>query len=73
MKKQSRHQSVLKRLRGDMKAVVADPTEPYVNPVEPPAAVPARRAPPPGGWPDDEGWREEADVLQGLSGEEPQA
>lgn len=73
MKKQSRHQSVLKRLRNDMNSVVAEPIEPYFTPVEPPTAVPARRVAPPGGWPDDEGWREEVDVLQSISGEEPQA
>lgn len=27
---------------------------------------------PPEGWPDDEGWANEAEVLQGLMGEDPQ-
>ena len=30
------------------------------------------RQPPPGGWPDDEGWDVEAQHYQGMSGEDPQ-
>lgn len=73
MKKQTRHQSLLKQLRNDMQAVVVEPIVPWiVDPEEMPVPV-ERRVPPPGGWADDEGWREEADVFQSISGEEPQA
>ncbi len=50
-----------------------EPVTPWLTEPVAPVNIPERRVPPPKGWPDDEGWREEAEILQSVSGEEPQA
>lgn len=67
-------QQTLKKLRKQLRQLPEpEAVTPWVTEPVPPVNVPERRVPPAGGWPDDEGWREEADVYQSISGEEPQA
>lgn len=71
----SRRNRTIHRLKRQLAAMPE--AEPFVPWITEPAPVvgshgPNQSVPPPGGWPDDAGWREEAESRQSLSGEEPQ-